>query len=119
MGAAWIGRGGGASERREVAIGREDVGASKGAARKQELEKEVEERIATEAAVILAQRRASGAFLERDVGMVREAAAETLTLAGDRRKAAGDAAAAAAAYATVARLFPETTWGERAAGRAE
>jgi hypothetical protein len=75
---------------------------------------DIHARIATETAILLAQRRATGQFLNHDPAFVRDAAAQTLVLAADRRRAT-DPQNAARTYATAAALFPNTPWGSRAA----
>jgi hypothetical protein len=75
---------------------------------------EIQSRIATETALRLAQRRATGEFLTRDPAFARDAAAQTLVLAAERRRAA-DPLEAARTYAAAATLFPNTPWGRRAA----
>lgn len=72
------------------------------------------ERIEIETAVLIAQRRASGAMPAIDPALSREAAAETLVITGDRRLARNDAAQAADAYHAAVTLFPDTEWGGRA-----
>jgi hypothetical protein len=74
-------------------------------------------RIATETALRLAQRRASGAFLDHDPLFAREAAAETLVLSAKRQQPTHPAEAART-FATAATLFPHTSWGRQAAALA-
>ncbi len=78
------------------------------------VETDIQSRIAIETALRLAQHRATGEFLDHDPAFARDAAAQTLVLAADRRRAL-DPREAARTYAAAATLFPNTPWGQRAA----
>lgn len=76
---------------------------------------DVTQRIAAETAILLARRRATGAYLDHDPAFVRDRAAQTLFVAAQEAKSKE----AVRAYATAAQLFPESSWSARAAALAQ